>query len=1208
MRRWLRRISIALGVLAALLVLLVIVVQIVLWTPLPRRIAIGLVEKQLGLRIATSKLSIGWFGSTELDDVTLGLPMAADSFLTVKSLKVKNTSLIGLALGRAISIDSIAIDRPNIYVVQNAQGDWNLQQVATLLGKALGSNTATESNASKGVPKLPNIRVTDGVVHVVDNRHRTADLGPLNVTGDSDGALLWKYDAKVADSIHVTGELAPGGNWLHKVKLDAHDLEPLVAGYKLPTYGATVKATWTGQASDGKVTGTLVIGTASAKGLPQIGDVSASGAVELEVAGGAVTAHPRKLVIATPLVALPTLTFDAGSLSSDPGGVHVKGVRLAALGGQSEITADFDPAAMAGDLKADWAGLSLENKTSRGGVLTASLRMPFPNQPAMKFSLKSNGTIGTAVTDLGARADTWAVDLELAGQGTSWGDIDWVLAAPTLEYDTGGKAYSLANLAAQISERVPAGKTAPVVKLTDFSVPATKVSGLISDVAISSSGQFDLNGNKPWRAAFSLGLKALVDGVQVPVTMELKADGEVGVQPKCDLKRFVVTVADTTLRATGSYDEKRTPGVKMSPAPVALHLDLSETPRLAEDAPVKGTLNGSFDIVGVLFKADPAQPGQQLWHPYLKIDGQLVSNDLVVLKHPIGDIAIKLTGDVKTPEHPDGSPSRAETHIVSTEFYLLNAPWSLAVNYPNATNGIEVLLKTKNLSVADLAKVADQTGIAGRVAAATWSAVIYGPSIDRIDFRSDYHLTGVAAAGLVADTIDATASIHEGNLTVGPVVAKFGTGETDLSASMNLHTHQHLLATASVKNWPDKISDLVEARASANAEIDLDLEHPRARATVTAAADLFLKNGIGSLLLAHADLAAAMNNRLITLSSLSGHVLDGPFSGSGRFDLDKPLEAFARFQWQNVDIGKLVPLNPKQMDGLSGIYSGTIVMAPAVNVEARPIGPVRIDINVATDDAKYRTVQIGGRGLLAFHGVAYVGSDRVVLDHSTLFIAGGRAHIWARLSNGLSSKTLLLNLDNLQLDQLAHVAPNVKGPMPGSLTGRFGLVSSGSSLTQLVGEGHVDLTQTDLGNLGPIAALYNAAHIGGGTQPTGSGSVDMTVEQGTLRITSFKYFNRGLDAHGLMVVGPFDFDEPMQTPISGQVVGSLRALKDTRIPLLSDFDQFASVLQRNLTSIDIGRNLADPTYTQSGLAGLGTAMQQLLVGDAEASKASEKGR
>src|ERR1700722_16185623 len=127
--RWFIRILIA---LAALIVLAIVAIQILLWTNIPRNLVVSSIQQELGLRVTTQRLTTGWLGKTTLSDVSLAMPMSEQSFLAVKKLKVKHTSLWGLLLGRSLSLDSIELDEPTILVRQDADGQWNLTDVAQL--------------------------------------------------------------------------------------------------------------------------------------------------------------------------------------------------------------------------------------------------------------------------------------------------------------------------------------------------------------------------------------------------------------------------------------------------------------------------------------------------------------------------------------------------------------------------------------------------------------------------------------------------------------------------------------------------------------------------------------------------------------------------------------------------------------------------------------------------------------------------------------------------------------------------------------------------------------------------------------------------------------------------------------------------------------------------------------------------------------------
>ncbi len=267
-----------------------------------------------------------------------------------------------------------------------------------------------------------------------------------------------------------------------------------------------------------------------------------------------------------------------------------------------------------------------------------------------------------------------------------------------------------------------------------------------------------------------------------------------------------------------------------------------------------------------------------------------------------------------------------------------------------------------------------------------------------------------------------------------------------------------------------------------------------------------------------------------------------------------------------------------------------------------------MDVNVAAVGGHFRSLEIGGRGLLAMHAVAYLNTDRAVLDHSDLFLGGGVMHLWSRVDNrrgrGISTQAMI-DFENIQLNELAHISPKLNQDMPGLLKGQIGLVRSGPHVSQLLGSAHVDLTNTDLVNFGPLTALYNLMNAAGGIskKPNGTGSLDLSFEQNVVRVSRFQFFNRGIDAHGLFNVGPISYDSVGKTPIGGQVVGAARALKGTRLPLLSDFDTLFTALSGQLTTVNVLGTINDPHYPSATLQEIGKSMRELLVGDAQAAAA-----
>src|SRR5688500_8279726 len=189
MRRWSLRILIALLVL---LIVAICVTQAVLWTDVPQRIVLAQVQKQLGLRMDAESVTTGWFGRTDLKDVTVSLPLAEASFLTMPTLEVGHTWLPWLILTRKVEIKSLELNDAALVVQQDEAGRWNLQDVLELLARTAGKQQVAGAEGTTRRPqrpKLPKVVVHNGTVTVTDRRGRNTKLAPLEFTGLPDGPL-----------------------------------------------------------------------------------------------------------------------------------------------------------------------------------------------------------------------------------------------------------------------------------------------------------------------------------------------------------------------------------------------------------------------------------------------------------------------------------------------------------------------------------------------------------------------------------------------------------------------------------------------------------------------------------------------------------------------------------------------------------------------------------------------------------------------------------------------------------------------------------------------------------------------------------------------------------------------------------------------------------------------------------------------------------
>ena len=317
-RHWVLRI---LATIVVLLLLVAGVVQIVLWTDLPRGIVVSQIEKQLGLRLTVKSLTTGWLGHTQLNEVTIGLPLSDKAFLDVPTMKVKNTSLFGLLLGRPVAVQAIELDQPHLYVWQDASGQWNLQQVAQLLARAGGQKSGEQSAATSSTPEMPNVHLTGGVITIIDNKKRTIDIEPLNVDGYADTGVSWKYDVEIAPRVSITGRLVPGGNWEHEVAAKIQDIGIWAKPWNNDFPPVAVDVDWRGELNAAGVDGRLDIRKATVGG--KSNTVEAYGALTADAGGGGVAVHPANLLLKTGVAALPELRLASGLIHFPMGCVCV---------------------------------------------------------------------------------------------------------------------------------------------------------------------------------------------------------------------------------------------------------------------------------------------------------------------------------------------------------------------------------------------------------------------------------------------------------------------------------------------------------------------------------------------------------------------------------------------------------------------------------------------------------------------------------------------------------------------------------------------------------------------------------------------------------------------------------------------------------------------------------------------------------------------
>lgn len=1252
-RKWLARFS---AVVLALLVLIIIVIQIVLWTNLPKSIVVGQVENGLGLRMAVGSLSTNWLGHTSMGDVKIALPISEQAFFDVPEMRVKHTNLIALLLGWPVEIKAVELHKPVLYVRQGASGRWNLQQVFQLLGRAGGAKTGEQT----ATPALPYLKIDDLTIVVLDNKGREVKVKPINVDGEPD-TPAWKYDIEVPSGqpnvpphLSLLGRVAPGGTWAHEATLWVNDITPWVKPF-VPSFDQKVvfNGKWTGELNTNGVAGYLQIVDAAA------GAYHADGALSASQSGSDFSVSPHNLHLSVKDLTKPVekqtsmnLSVPAGTLDYNGKVIRATQLRLALLGGPATLNGWFEPDVNQGALEAFWQDMQVPKAgITQNGKLNLTYTRPVAAPMQIHLLASSSGT---------APQGTFDAVMKLDVSGQKFTDLTWNISLPQLAYYRPPKPVILNGLTAAGGYRQDAQHK--TFRLDQLSLSTeNRLSGTGSYDLVSKEGQLHIEGQDwPIHLLEGTQLAFIIDAVGRGVAKAPDPGTPPGAKPQIvpvvELNRFELRSGDATLDVNGKYDGRE-------PKPVNMNVSFVNQPagpltQVGKPALVHGYLSGQAKLTGEL--GGPDSPRS------ISLEGSLTGREAEVLGHSLGDVTTKLVGAIDNQRaviRADGIP-------------LLDGIWNLGATYVMNEAGRPVYATTVDLSVDHLplprvSTFLDAPKVDG-IFAGHWYVYFPGlkPQMDAIRVTGSGNVRGFAASYLAADDVSFTTSLQKSTFKIEPVRLTRGNyGRVDARAEVDLNNWRQITAGLQFTNFPidlpsaglgvqlsggsnqiivflpnAKAQDADARRLRVNTEFDV-----RSVVSIESQSDaggrrtMQPEGAIRTLL--------GMNGRVVDLRQISGDLLGGTISGNGIFDIDQLLtQSRMNIAWQGLQSDRIVRLYPG-LKGFGGTYSGTARLAPATG--PRPLAPLQLDVTSAATGGHWRTIQVGDAEIHGFLGahtqrftdasattIELIGSDRQL---SGIHAGGGMVNFWFSSSGHVDlspnpagveepsgvtvSNQLNLTMQGMDIDQFIKAfQPTFKGGY-GKLAGKLTLLSAPrtrpltalahnatrpaagpamaskqeTALQEILATTTMDanmrIDNSDLGNFTPIAFLYNAMHLGGGPRtPTGHGSISAHMEMGKLHVSRLYFFNRGIEVNGVATVDQI-WNLP-DCPLNGSASGTARPLKNIRLPLFAEADALLSSLQGTLTNIMFDNTLRNPGNFQIvSLAQLGGELRGLLLGE-----------
>jgi hypothetical protein len=831
--------------LVLVLVLLVIaamaLVQVVLWSDVPRATIVRELQAETGLRIEAATSRTRWGGTTELRDVSIALPLADDPFMWVPVLRVRHTRPLGLAIG-PVEVYEATFESPRLRFEQDELGRWNAVRAIEIVQ----ARQAERPSPAEQSP-LPRLLVVDGVLELPREEGGWTEL-PLAFEGVPEGAVTWAFQLRAGEALSARGRLAPHGEWQHQVEAvfgdDQAILDVLAPEQLLPLRGAV---RWQGGLSQGSFAGRLSVERFRG------GDLQARGEAGLSATGGRIVVRPRNLEVGSVEMAGLRARIVSGSLTMEGSRAHLQRLRLEGGGATAELSGQWDLEQESGEMTANWWGAAPGPVLGHEGELRLTAMFPEGSAASMRASVRSSGT-----TAQGA----WDSVLQFSLSGSRWERMIGEISAERLVWRDDQGPIELGGASARIETDWP------LVRLSRLEIPGAERSSVqawLDAPAMSwwlegEAAQWDI----PRIRGGLLDLRVRAEGTPERVNVaELRVHG-----------------GGLDARASGEYDLQRDQPLR---AMVRATYEQPQADGAENEAGEKHRL-GAW-----LAQAEVSGTLQPL---HIAMLGELQGRDV-----QIGDARVE---QVIIPFSGSGTEEGAE--FDSGRFDLLGASWQVQGQYVDRGRSLALQAAGEAIPLQQVAHAFEIPLELPGTGDARIGVLVPGLNLNAVQIEGSFAVVDIDRPDLRIERGRGEIVTRGGMLTLRDLELTAGDSVLRGSIQYNLRQREDLRLDITTRAWPLSVQGVpVTAVTDGHARVMLNLEQMSFRGTVDAAADVALEgNSLGRM-----SAVAVLDGRKVDVQRIVGSLCQGTIEGRAQFSLDDMLQIRTELTLSEVDLAEL---------------------------------------------------------------------------------------------------------------------------------------------------------------------------------------------------------------------------------------------------------------------------------------------------------------
>jgi hypothetical protein len=842
-RRWIRRFILCSVVLVLSAVVLV---QVLLWTGLPRRYIIRAASSKLGIKVSAASLSTSWTGSTTIKDLTLALPIEQDAFFVASEIHLSHTTLPMMLLTRSMILESIDINAPTLTVRQNKAGRWNIQDIVATFVRS-----SRNSGEKQGLTKLPHIEIKNAKIAIMDSNDSSQEIGPLDFHGEHEGLLSWQFEGSIPSKLDLQGTIAFGPLKMHNVSFAIDSMDELLQAWLPPHLCPRyIAGQW-----DGRITGNRLAGKLKFD-LLRIAAAKVQGSATIHIDPNQIIVRPDNLLVHQERLPTQQVKIVSGSITLGSNKLKADQVVLESAGLVGRLNAQWNTMLEKGEFDGSWTGTIAKRDIRHAGTYSGSVSWPKVGRHQLYLNVSTVGQ-----SPLG----NWEGQTEIIGEGNNWSTSQWLLSVPSLLWRCKDKDLQLDSAKARLTIDWPK------IQLFSFN--------MANAANVTANGDFSAS-DRSWSIQFDARRLQMDELVEFPVDIKLIAAGDPNGVNITDVK---LTHPGLTFSGAGKIS---LPSAELRDVHVSIYGRMGPQ-EIAEATPAKfaGKWRINTNIEGTA------------WPVNLEVRSTFIGQDIKAGKLNIANLQAPLQAEI------DAKSLRFEME----PFVLLGGTWQIQGQYGFFSKSGQVNLNVRNLALRTAAKLVESPLSWRGLVTAGLQLDISGLQRDRLNLTGSWSAENVKMPPFQAEHAEGNFSLRNDIVKFEQIHLSKDQGTAQASMWFSLDQPQNLYVHIATEDWPFTLSkyDLALC-ADCKANLNLDVSKRTAIGNGTLSSDFLIKNESLGLL----SLNALINGRTIQLQDIQMQAIGGQAQGTARIVLDNWTTSTAELNWQNMQLSNLNHLSP----------------------------------------------------------------------------------------------------------------------------------------------------------------------------------------------------------------------------------------------------------------------------------------------------------